>query len=175
MDEIVDLYAPGDLDGRVTGTAPRSRMRLENLPHAATKVLLRDDRGRVYVHRRTDTKDHYPGLHDVWAGGVLQAGETPDEGAPRELAEELGVRDCELHPLFRVWYTDERTSYLACAFEAFYDPARHGPIVHQPEEVADGWWMPWEQLQSGLAGPDWPFMPDGRFFVDEYMRRGRDG
>ena len=64
-------------NGRVVGCAPRSQMRAENLPHAATSVAVRDADGRIYVHRRTDTKDLFPGAHDVWAGGVVAAGEEP--------------------------------------------------------------------------------------------------
>ena len=73
------------------GSAPRSRMRAENLHHAATAVVVRDRLGRVYVHRRTTTKDVYPGRRDFAAGGVLTAGEDPHDAAVRELAEELGV------------------------------------------------------------------------------------
>jgi len=116
----VALYADGDLSGRVTGSAPRSRVRAENLPHAATAVLLRDDRDRVYVHRRTATKDIFPGMHDAFAGGVVAAGEQPEAAAARELTEELGVSAPELAPLLRFWYRDAHTSYLAHVFEARY-------------------------------------------------------
>jgi isopentenyldiphosphate isomerase len=170
MDELVALYAEGDLTGKVVGTAPRSRVRAENLPHAATAVLLRDVAGRVYVHRRTDTKDVYPGMHDAWAGGVVLAGEDPAEAASRELTEELGVRGCDLRGLGVFWYADEHTNYLAYAFEARWDPARHGPVVHQPEEVAAGWWMDWDDLAARLADPGWPFVPDGRVGLERLMR-----
>lgn len=169
MDEQVALYAEGDLAGRVVGVAPRSEVRARNLPHAATAVLLFDGRGRVYVHRRTDTKDVYPGLHDVWAGGVVLAGEDPDRAAERELAEELGVRGCRLTPLLRYWYADDTTSYLVFAYEARYDPDRHGPIVHQPAEVADGRWMDREELLARLADPTWPFVPDGRATLERWL------
>src|SRR5512144_1716518 len=46
-----------DDEGRVVGSAPRSVMRRDNLPHVVVAVLVRDPAGRVYVHRRTDTKD----------------------------------------------------------------------------------------------------------------------
>jgi 8-oxo-dGTP pyrophosphatase MutT (NUDIX family) len=170
MDERVALYAEGDLTGTVVGEAPRSRVRAENLPHAATAVLLRDPAGRVYVHRRTETKDVYPGMHDVWAGGVVLAGEDPVEAAARELAEELGVHGCELRDLGRFWYADEHTNYLVYPFEARYDPARHGPVVHQPEEVACGWWMDWDELTARLADPAWAFVPDGRAGLERLMR-----
>ena len=53
-------------------------------------MLCRDPAGRLYVHRRTDDKDVYPGMYDMTAGGVLAVGETYLEAARRELAEELG-------------------------------------------------------------------------------------
>ena len=171
-EEEVALYDPTDPRGRVVGHAPRSRMRAENLPHAATSVAVRDAAGRFYVHRRTDTKDVFPGAHDVWAGGVVAAGEDPDDAAVRELAEELGLTGMTLRPLFREWYSDEHTTYLAHIYDTEYDEAAHGPIRHQPEEVADGWWMTVEELQAHLADPDWAFVPDGHHCLDLYFGRG---
>lgn len=156
------LYADGDLSGRVTGTAPRSRVRAENLPHAATAVLLRDAEDRVYVHRRTITKDIFPGMHDAFAGGVVTAGEQPEVAAARELTEELGVSAPDLRPLLRFWYRDAHASYLAYVFEARYDPEVCGPIAHQATEVADGWWMSVTDLLARLDDPTFPFVPDGR-------------
>ncbi|HEY8978735.1 MAG TPA: NUDIX domain-containing protein [Streptomyces sp.] len=168
MEEIVALYAQGELPGRVVGSAPRSRTRALNLPHAAAKILVRNASGEVYVHRRTDTKDLYPGLYDVWVGGVITAGEEPDTAAERELAEELGVRDCPVRPVDRHWFTDPHTNFLAHIYETTYDPALHGPIVHQPEEVAEGWWLSWDDLKKQLADPGWPFVPDGRALLARY-------
>ncbi len=91
-DEEVALYDPDDPGGRVTGHAPRSRVRADNLPHAATAVAVRDAHGRIYVHRRTDTKDLFPGAHDVWAGGVVGAGEDPDDAAAPRAGR--GARVC---------------------------------------------------------------------------------
>ncbi|MEU2794058.1 NUDIX domain-containing protein [Streptomyces sp. NPDC007100] len=168
-EEIVALYAQDEVPGRVVGTSARSRMRAENLPHAATKILLRDAAGRVYVHRRTESKDLYPGLTDVWVGGVIAAGEEPLAAAERELAEEVGLRGCVLEPVTCRWFTDAHTNYLAYMYETRYDPDVHGPIVHQESEVADGWWLPWDQLTARLDGdPDWPFVPDGRSHLVHY-------
>src|SRR3954469_17965502 len=117
-DELVALYDPADDSGAVTGSARRDEVRARNLPHAATAVLVRNSRGQVYLHRRTDTKDVYPGLYDVWAGGGADAVGEPYAPARRELAEELRVTGVQLVPVFRSWYRDENTHYLAFGYEA---------------------------------------------------------
>lgn len=147
------------------GTAPRSRVRAENLRHGATGVLVRDRLGRIYVHRRTDTKDVYPGLHDCCAGGVMLAGEEPDDCARREVGEELGVSGGELRRIGVSQYTDAYTSYVAFQYEIGYD----GPIRWQPEEVAWGTWMTPDELAARLADPGWPFVPDSRALIGPWL------
>jgi isopentenyldiphosphate isomerase len=154
-----------DESGAVVGSAPRSVMRRDNLPHIVVAVLVRDSAGRIYVHRRTDIKDVFPGLHDCCAAGCLQAGEEIEDAARREVAEELGVVGVPLAPLFVMRYDDAATRHLCHAFMATYD----GPISHQAEEVAWGGWMTPEELRTNLADPSWPFVPDGRALIERWF------
>ena len=165
--ELVDLYDPDDSAGRVTGVAPRARVRAENLPHAATGVLLRDGAGRVFVHRRTTTKDVFPGAHDVLAGGVVGHGEDPAAAAVRELAEELGQHDLPLRPVLRRWYRDGATHVLAHVYEARWAGA---PVVVQASEVAEGWWEEAAVVRERLADPSWVFVPDTRALLAQWPR-----
>lgn len=139
-------------------------MRAKNLRHAATGVVVRDPYGRVYVHRRTSTKDVYPAYWDFTAGGVLLAGEDPLEGARRELAEELGVTS-ELESLGEADYADARTTYHAFRYVTTWD----GPITPQPEEVAYGAWLSIERLLELMADPEMPFMPDSRALYTHWL------
>ncbi|WP_091448655.1 NUDIX hydrolase [Actinokineospora iranica] len=142
-------------------------MRAEGLWHACGAVLVRSADGeRVYVHRRTDTKDVYPGMHDCWAGGVVAAGETPRECAERELAEELGVSGVALTPLFVLPIDLPPVRVHMSAYETRWD----GPIVTQAAEIASGEWMTVADLRARLADPAWPFVPDGRLAALEWFR-----
>jgi isopentenyldiphosphate isomerase len=158
-----------DGNGVVVGAVPRSVMRRDNLPHLVVAVLLRDPAGRVYVHRRTESKDVFPGMHDCFAAGCVLAGEDPQRAAVRELAEELGVAGVRLEPLFSGWYADDATRHLCHVWTATYD----GQVTHQPEEVAWGGWMTVDELRAHLADPSWPFVPDGRELVRRLLSDGR--
>lgn len=163
MDESVALY---DDAGRPSGSAPRSQVRARNLHHAATAVVVRDPLGRVYVHRRTDTKDVYPGLHDFTAGGIVLADEHPDDAAVRELAEELGVTDVALEPVTVRRFTDDHTDYLGHCYVTTYD----GPISWQPEEVAWGCWVSLDRLLEMLDSAEWGFVPDSSALLGWWLR-----
>jgi isopentenyldiphosphate isomerase len=157
-----------DDSGAVTGSAPRSVVRRDNLPHLVVAVLVRDSAGRVYVHRRTGTKDVFPDMHDCWVAGCITAGEEPQAAAARELEEELGIRDALLKPLGARWYADEHTRQVGHAFTTTYD----GPITHQESEIAWGDWLTMHELRARLADPGWPFVPDGRALFDELDATG---
>jgi 8-oxo-dGTP pyrophosphatase MutT (NUDIX family) len=162
-DELVAVY---DADGGVVGSTTRARMRAEGLWHAATAVLVRSvDGTRVYVHRRTDTKDIYPGLHDCAAGGVIDAGEDPPTAAGRELAEEYGILGAALTPVFTMRIELPPVRMHLFAYETRWD----GPVTPQASEIAEGWWMPLAELRERLSGRDWPFVPDGRLVMERWF------
>ena len=157
-DELVAIYDPAARSARVTGTAPRSTVRRENLPHAATCVVVRRSNGEVLVHRRSDAKDVYPGLRDCSFGGVVLAGEDPEVAAVRELEEEAGAAGALLTPVGSAWYRDEHTWYLGFVYRTSWD----GAIRFDDGEVAAAWWEAPEVVAAALVDPSSPFVPDTR-------------
>lgn len=115
--ETVALYHPDDVVGAGVGAAPR-QVRAENLPARGIRGAGATPDGRVLVHRRAEGKDLWPGAHDAACGGVVLAGESPDDATRRELAEEvsiegaLTVRGVPGSPGWAPW---SRTAPTGCA------------------------------------------------------------
>jgi isopentenyldiphosphate isomerase len=151
--ELVDVV---DEDDRVVTTVTRRELRARNLLHRCTYVLVRNAAGEILVHRRTDTKDIHPGAYDVFAGGVCAAGESYDDCARREVAEELGVVGADLRFLFRHRYRGARGQAWGAVYEVRWD----GPVRHQESEVAWSAWVAASRLQVMLG--ELPFCPDSR-------------
>ena len=159
-DELVEVL---DDDGNVIEVVTRREIRERHLLHRVAAVLVRNSEGAVYLHRRAEGKDIYPGAYDVWAGGVLSPGESADEGARRELQEELGIDGVELRPLFVERFEAERGRCITHCYEALYD----GSITHQPEEVMSGEWVAVAELRRRLASDEFP--DDGRQFLERWL------
>lgn len=162
-DELVEIV---DDEDRVVEVVPRRVMRERRALHRCTYVFVLDPVGRLYVHRRTETKDVYPGYYDVVAGGVNAAGETYDGSAAREVFEELGV---EAAPTYR--FTQRYDAPDGHCFGGVYDVVWDGPIVWQPSEVVWGAFMPLEDVDAMIMRER--FCPDG---LEMYERwRGERG
>jgi 8-oxo-dGTP pyrophosphatase MutT (NUDIX family) len=159
-DEIVTIV---DEQNRVVGATSRSVMRSRRLPHRATYILTFNSRGELYVHKRTLTKDVFPGHYDAVAGGVVLAGESYEDGAARELEEELGIRGVPLTRLFDFYYNDERSRLWGMAFCCEYD----GEIVPQKEEIEFGFFLEINEVFR-LAESE-PFTPDGLHVLERYL------
>lgn len=74
----------------------------QSLTHRSVLVLLYDVHGRLYLQKRSARKALYPGRMDLSATGHVQAGESREHAALRELREELGVRARSLRLLAEV-------------------------------------------------------------------------
>lgn len=115
----------------VIAAVPRSRMRREHLRHRASYIVILDEEARLYVQRRTQSKDYCPGMLDACCGGVVQAGEAYLPSAYRELAEEMGIRGVSLieHGLHRLGDDD------CPVWGGLYSCHYMGPLQLQAEEV----------------------------------------
>jgi len=159
-DEIVAIV---DEQNAVIGAVPRREMRAKRLLHRSTYILVFNSQGKLYVQKRTMTKDVFPGLFDPATGGVVLAGENYEESAQRELAEEMGIRDVPLTYLFDFYFEDERSRVWGRAFSCEYE----GVIVPQKEEVEYVEMMTTDDILRRAATEQ--FTPDGLLVVRRYL------
>ena len=170
------MYTPGeeivqivDEHNRELGELPRRLMRDQRLIHRASYILVFNAAGELFIQKRTTTKDVYPGYWDVAAGGVVQAGETYEQSAERELAEELGVGSgsVKLNFLFDQYYEDQENRVWGRIFTCIHE----GPFILQAEEVEYGRFMlPSNVLDESSSEPfSELFTPDGILVLQKLL------
>jgi isopentenyldiphosphate isomerase len=159
-EERVDVVDEHD---RVVRQVTRSEMRREILLHRVVAILCQNSRGEILVHRRTPTKDLFPNLYDMFVAGTVEAGESYEASASRELAEEIGVRDAALERLFHHLYQGPQTRAHTEVYRVTWD----GPIVPQPTEIAWTGFMSRADIVRNAAGL--AFVPDGAELFARYL------
>jgi isopentenyl-diphosphate Delta-isomerase len=93
---LIHVPAPPELLEVVDATnrplliLPREEVHRQQLLHRSVLVLVFDEQNRLFLQKRSRTKEVYPGRWDVSASGHILAGESRDAAACRELLEELG-------------------------------------------------------------------------------------
>ena len=111
--------------------------------HRLVQVVVFNSRGQVLIQLRSPDKPEWPNSWDLSAGGSVLAGESSQEGASRELLEELGifvdfqgVRP-QLVVSFPRGFFDVYVTNLEC------DPEQ---LVLQEEEVQAARWASVEEI-----------------------------
>lgn len=146
MDELFDVV---DEQDRVVGQAPRREVHARGWRHRAVHLLVVNAAGRVFLHKRSKTKDLFPSVWDSSAAGHVGAGEDYDESARRELEEELGCRP-ERPParLFKIEAREE----TGWEFVWVYRVEAEGPFTLQVEEIECGDWFVPDAIDRWIAG-----------------------
>ncbi|MFG2956409.1 NUDIX hydrolase [Streptomyces sp. NPDC048291] len=165
MGELVEHVDEHD---HVLGIVERDEAVRENRPHRIAATICRDRAGRILVVRRAETLSRFPGHHDVMVGGAVDVGESYEEAAARELAEELGVR-VPVRFLFK--FLCRRG--ISPVWFGVHEAVVTEPLVPDPGEIA---WRGWLTVAEVCGVVDqWLFVPGGREALRRYLRSGSGG
>lgn len=93
-------------------------------------------------------------MWDLAAGGVVAAGETYEDAARRELAEELGIVVDDWEELGEGRFADESVTMIGRGFIVVHD----GPFAFTDGEIAEVRWVDRDGLAALLANES--FVPD---------------
>ncbi len=81
-----------DEKNQVIGLASRKEIHKRGLRHRSVHIFIFNNRGDLYLQKRSPSKDQYPEHWDTSAAGHTDPGESALEAAQRELEEELGLK-----------------------------------------------------------------------------------
>ncbi|MGC0331157.1 ADP-ribose pyrophosphatase YjhB (NUDIX family)/ribosomal protein S18 acetylase RimI-like enzyme [Streptomyces sp. SAI-170] len=130
-------------------------------PRRAARVAVLDPDGAVFLFRYDNVE---VGVHWAMPGGGLEPGESPREGALRELREETGWTDLEPGPLLTTWEHDF-THAVGPVRQHEHIYVTHGPrreptgphlaAAHAEDKILSWRWWTREELAEE-AEPVWP-------------------
>ena len=120
-----------DSSGRVLRLAPRSEVHGNpTLRHRVVHVLVLGAKGGLYLQKRSMDKDVAPGKWDTSVGGHVDPGESLQEAALREMAEELGVT-CDTEFLYTYVHTNPYETEEVHTYKCVHD----GPFQFNTTEI----------------------------------------
>jgi len=152
-DELLDVVDDSD---SVIGQASRGEVHQRNLKHRAVHILVFNNSGKIFLQKRSRSKDRHPGVWDSSASGHLDAGEKYDVAAIRELKEELGFSPkTPLKPLFKLEASDATGQEFVWVYRCDSD----GPFNLNKEEIEKGDWFSPAELDKWLEKRPQDFAP----------------
>jgi isopentenyl-diphosphate delta-isomerase type 1 len=148
-EEIFDVVNERD---EVIGQLARSEVHRRGLRHRAVHVLMFNEKGEVFLQKRSKHKDTFPQCWDSSAAGHLNPGEAYDDCAMREVKEELGYEmPCLPERILRIEACEETGQ----EFVWVYRCTSEGPFALNEEEIeAGGWFSPAEVTRWIAEKPD---------------------
>lgn len=161
-EEIFDVV---DADDNVIGQAPRSEVHAKKLLHRAVNIFVFNSKGQLLLQKRSATKDEFPLCYTSSASGHLNAGESYDEAAPRELEEELRLKS-PLEYLGKLPASPETAYEHSVLFRTVTDEQ---PVYH-PEEIESGKYLYINEIESFITQQPDLFAPPFRELFRWYLK-----
>ena len=159
-EEIFDVCDEHD---HVIGQAPRSDVHAHNLLHRAVHIWVYNTRGELMIHLRSTSKDQYPSCYTSSASGHVDAGETYETAAHRELNEELNLHG-------ELTYIGKLPASPETAYEhtVLYRLTTDEPPQPDPGEIARVEFHPVAVIQQMVIDNPERFTPPFRMLVAEF-------
>jgi isopentenyldiphosphate isomerase len=169
--EMVDWV---DTASTVLCSLDRATVHTHNILHRGAGILVHNSKGDIYCHQRTHTKRVFPGLYDMFVGGVAASGEPLSTTALRELQEELSLGN-DASRLRFLFNTTVSTALNRCVVAVYeYVCGDDEAVAWQESEVAWGAWLPFADVVAKVDSKQWEFVPDGLQVWNAYLAHMRD-
>lgn len=142
--EVFDVV---DEQDHVVGRATRAEVHARGLLHRAVHVFVIGKKGQLLLQKRSMLKDVHPGTWDSSVAGHVDAGESYEQAAVRELEEEMGIVVDAPPQELRHIKPCEGTGWEQVKL---YRVIHSGPIRYPAAEIESALWVPLEEVQAWL-------------------------
>ncbi len=162
-DEIFDVC---DANDNVIGQAARSEVHAQGLLHRAVHMWVFRSDGRLLLHYRSATKDEYPHCYTSSASGHVDAGESYDAAAVREMREELDL-EAPLTRLVRLPAGPETANEHTVLYQCETDK----PVTPDPGEIERIEWRTLDEIAAIVDATPEMFTPPFRSLFAWYREQ----
>lgn len=132
--------------------------------HIVCEIIVCHEDGEYLLMQRDWEKESYPGLYESSAGGSVLKGETPIEGARRELKEETGITAEHMELLYRKLNKKKNAIYYGYFCKTNQEKTS---ICLQEGETISYLWLKKEEFLK-FVDTD-AYVPGGRERLKEYF------
>jgi isopentenyl-diphosphate delta-isomerase len=169
LDELFDVVDENDL---VVGQSTRREVHAQKLLHRAVHVLVVNERGSVFLQKRSEHKDTHPGALSTSCAGHVDSGEDYDDTVPRELQEELGLDPATLPPREKCFKLGPCRE-TGWEFIWVYKIEHEGPFELNEAEVESGLWLSPKAIDSAVKLRSEEFTPSFVLIWKKWRADGR--
>jgi len=143
---MVEYFDVVDEKDRIIGKATRRQCHSDKrLIHRAVCILVFNSRGEILFEKRSMRKDMEPGKWGLVAGHV-DAGESYEKAAQREMMEEIGARCKKMKPVSRILFKADEEAEMIKVFSCTHE----GPFNVNAEESDEVKFFTQDEVKSAL-------------------------
>lgn len=166
-DEDEEWFDVVDEHDRVIDRQRRSDVHRQRLRHRAVHIFVRRSDGRLLIHKRTESKEEFPGVWTSSASGHVSAGEDYASAAKREVTEELGITTA------LEWCHKFDACPATCMeFTELFECRWDGDVTPDPHEIQEIAWVKTGDVARQMEREAERFSPAFRLLFSWYRQGG---
>ena len=159
--ELLDIV---DSNDNVTGQETKENKFSKELISRNVGIFILDRDNKLLIVKRSPKKKSFPDRFDLAACGNVKAGETYEEAARREVAEELGI-SCDLEFLGKIFNEFKESGLTLRYFTGIFLGRFSGEVILN-DELSDMRRMSVEEIEEMISKNRNSFTPG---FINDFL------
>ena len=164
-----EIYNIVDENDHIIGQASRKHIHQNKLLHRSAHILVFNSKKELFLQKRALCKDESPGLWDTSSAGHVDAGESYEDCAHRELLEELDLK-AVLKPSIKISARKETHMEHIHVYICITDDT----IKINPEEISEGAFFDLSKIQENISMNPTQFTSSFKLLFNQILINGNE-